>query len=143
MIRKKQVYRCARGGAGWIDRPLYGNTKPLVTVEDVVSNDSSVAPMPVINLRHVQLKNIDVDYRNSVSALFTQAKFNDLTTRVNTADLNGRRIILDQIRLLGADAKVLMGKTESAKLVVEKAKTEAKDIAAQELVATNARCERS
>jgi translocation and assembly module TamB len=105
--------------------------KPLVTAEDVVANDSSVAPMPVFNLRHVQLKNIDVDYRNNVSALFTQAKFQDLTTRVNTADLNGRRIILDHLRLLGADAKITLGKTESAKLVAEKVKTEAEDVAAQ------------
>jgi hypothetical protein len=105
--------------------------KPLVTAEDVVSNDSSMSPMPVFNLRHVQLKNIDIDYRNNVSALYTQAKVLDLTTRVNTADLNGRRIILDNLRLLGADAKVLMGKTESAKMVAEKVKTEAKDVAAQ------------
>jgi hypothetical protein len=105
--------------------------KPLITPEDVVNNDSSVAPMPAFNLRHIRLKNIDVDYRNNVSAMYTQAKLQDLTTRVNTADLNGRRIILDHLRLLGADAKVLMGKTETAKLLKEKAKTEAKDVAAQ------------
>ncbi|HUP12714.1 MAG TPA: AsmA family protein, partial [Niastella sp.] len=39
-------------------------SKPLVTVEDVVNNDSAVSPMPAINLRHIRLKNIDVDYRN-------------------------------------------------------------------------------
>jgi translocation and assembly module TamB len=106
--------------------------KPLVTVEDVVNNDSAVAAaMPAIALRHIRLKNIDVDYRNNVSAFYTTAKFNDLTTRVNTADLNGRRIILDHLRLAGAEAKVLMGKTEGAKLVAEKAKTEAKDVVAQ------------
>lgn len=105
--------------------------KPLVTVEDVVNNDSAVSPMPAISLRHIRLKNIDVDYRNNVSAFYTTAKFNDLTTRVNTADLNGRRIILDHLRLAGAEAKVLMGKAEGAKLVAEKAVTEAKDVAAQ------------
>jgi translocation and assembly module TamB len=106
--------------------------KPLVTVADVVNNDSAAATaMPAINLRHIRLKNIDVDYRNNVSAFYTTAKLNDLTTRVNTADLNGRRIILDHLRLTGAEAKVLMGKTEGAKLIAEKAKTEAKDVAAQ------------
>lgn len=105
--------------------------KPLITPEDVADNDSSMALMPVLNLRHVQIKNIDVDYRNNVSAMFTRAKLQDLTTRVNTADLNGRRIILDHLRLLGADAKFTMGKTESAKLVVAKAITEAEDVAAQ------------
>jgi translocation and assembly module TamB len=105
--------------------------KPLVTVEDVVANDSTVPPMPVINLKQVLLKNIDIDYRNNVSALSTQAKVLHLDTRVNTADLNGRRIILDRINLQGAVARVLMGKTETAKLVAEKAKTEAKDVVAQ------------
>ncbi|HEX6430715.1 MAG TPA: translocation/assembly module TamB domain-containing protein [Niastella sp.] len=106
-------------------------SKPLVTAQDVVANDSSVAPMPVINLKRVQLKNIDVDYRNNVSAFYTQAKVLSLDTRVNTADLNGRRIVLDQLQLLGSETRVLMGKTESAKLVAEKAKTEAKDVVAQ------------
>ncbi|THU37132.1 hypothetical protein FAM09_19470 [Niastella caeni] len=105
--------------------------KPLVTAEDVITNDSTVAPMPVINLKRVQLKNIDIDYQNNVSALYTKAKVQNLDTRVNTADLNGRRIILDHLRLLGAETQVLMGKTESAKLVAEKAKTEAKDVVAQ------------
>ena len=82
-------------------------------------------------MKQVQLKNIDVDYRNNVSAFYTQAKVLSLDTRVNTADLNGRRIVLDRLRLLGSETRVLMGKTESAKLVAEKAKTEAKDIVAQ------------
>lgn len=105
--------------------------KPLVTVQDIVANDSSVALMPAINLKQVQLKNIDVEYKNNVSALYTQAKVQSLVTRVNTADLNSRRIVLDQLQLLGSETRVVMGKTESAKLVAEKAKTEAKDVAAQ------------
>jgi translocation and assembly module TamB len=105
--------------------------KPLITAQDTIANDSNVALMPVINLKQVQLKNIDIDYQNHVSALYTQAKVQHLETRVNTADLNGRKIKLDRITLQGAVAKILMGKTETAKLVTEKAKTEAKDIAAQ------------
>ncbi|OQP46943.1 hypothetical protein A4H97_05330 [Niastella yeongjuensis] len=105
--------------------------KPLVTVEDVVANDSSMAPMPVIQLKQVQLKNIDVDYQNKVSAFYAQAKIKDLDTRVNTTDLNGRRIILDRVRLSGIDTRVTMGKTQGTKLVAEKAKTEAKDVANQ------------
>lgn len=105
--------------------------KPLVTVQDIVANDSSVALMPAINLKRVQLKNIDVEYKNNVSALYTQAKVQSLVTRVNTADLNSRRIVLDQLQLLGSETRVVMGRTESAKLVAEKAKTEAKDVAAQ------------
>jgi translocation and assembly module TamB len=105
--------------------------KPLVTAKDVVNNDSAVSPMPAINLRHIRLKNIDVDYKNNVSAFYTTAKFNDLTTRINTADLNARKIIIDHLRLAGAEAKVLMGKTEGAKLVAEKVATEAKDAVAQ------------
>lgn len=105
--------------------------KPLVTVEDVTANDTSMAAMPVINLKQVQLKNIDVDYQNNVSAFYTRAKVKDLDTRVNTADLNGRRIILDRLRLLGIDTRVTIGKTQGAKLVQEKAKVEAGDMASQ------------
>lgn len=126
----KQVYNVPFVVLDGLTARLY-QYKPLVTVEDVVNNDSAVSPMPAINLRHIRLKNIDVDYRNDVSAFYTTAKFNDLTTRVNTADLNGRRIILDHLRLAGAEAKVLMGKTEAAKLVAKKAVTEAKDVVAQ------------
>jgi translocation and assembly module TamB len=126
----KQVYNVPFVVLDGLTARLY-QYKPLVTVEDVVADDSAVSPMPAIGLRHIRLKNIDIDYRNNVSAFYTTAKFNDLTTRVNTADLNGRRIILDHLRLAGAEAKVLMGKTETAKLVAEKAKKEAKDVVAQ------------
>jgi translocation and assembly module TamB len=126
----KQIYNIPFVVLDGLTARLY-QYKPLVTVEDIVNDDSAAAPMPAINLRHIRLKNIDVDYRNNVSAFYTTAKFNDLTTRVNTADLNGRRIILDHLRLAGAEAKVLMGKTETAKLVAEKAKKEAKDVVAQ------------
>ncbi|MBO9199289.1 MULTISPECIES: translocation/assembly module TamB domain-containing protein [Niastella] len=127
---QKQVYSVPVFYLDGLTAQLY-QYKPLVTVEDVVANDSSMTPMPVINLKQVQLKNIDVDYQNNVSAFYTQAKIKDLDTRVNTADLNGRRIILDRLRLLGVDTRVTIGKTEGAKLVKEKAKTEAKDIANQ------------
>lgn len=127
----KQVYNVPFVVLDGLTARLY-QYKPLVTAADVVNNDSSGAmAMPAINLRHIRLKNIDVDYRNNESAFYTTAKLNDLTTRVNTADLNGRRIILDHLRLAGAEAKVLMGKTEGAKLVAEKAVTEAKDVVAQ------------
>jgi translocation and assembly module TamB len=105
--------------------------KPLVTVSAIVANDSSMSPMPVINLKQIQLKNIDIDYQNNVSAFYTQAKVKDLDTRVHKVDLNSRQILLDRVRLLGIDTRVTMGKTEGAKLVAEKAKTEAKDVADQ------------
>ncbi|WP_207512071.1 translocation/assembly module TamB domain-containing protein [Longitalea luteola] len=127
---QKQVFSIPAINLDGLTARLY-QYKPLVTVEDVVANDSAVAPMPAINLKQVQLKNIDVEYRNDVSALYTHAKMKNLDTRVNTTDLNGRRIILDQLQLLGSETRVTMGKTAAAKLVAEKAKTEAKDVVAQ------------
>lgn len=105
--------------------------KPLITPQNVATNDTSVGPMPVINLKQVKLANIDVDYRNNVSAIYTQAKLKSFETRVNTADLNGRRIVLDRVNLQNAVTRVMMGKTETAKLVAAKTKTEAKDVANQ------------
>jgi translocation and assembly module TamB len=127
---QKQVYDVPEFYLDGLTARLY-QYKPLVTVEDVAANDSSMSAMPVINLRQIQLKNIDIDYQNNVSAFYALAKVKDLDTRVNTADLNGRRIILDRIRLLGIDTRITMGKTQSAQLVKEKAKVEAKDIATQ------------
>ncbi len=127
---QKQVYDVPVIDLDGLTARLY-QYKPLVTPADIVNNDTAVAAMPVINLHQVQLKHIDVDYQNNVSALYTQAKVQDLDTRINTADFNGRRIDLDHLRLLGVETKVLMGKTETAKLVTEKAKTETKDVAAQ------------
>ncbi|WP_205511689.1 translocation/assembly module TamB domain-containing protein [Longitalea arenae] len=127
---QKQIFSIPAINLDGLTARLY-QYKPLVTVEDVVANDSGVAPMPNLNLRQVHLKNIDVEYKNDVSALYTHAKLKSLDTRVNTADLNGRRVILDHFRLLGSETRVTMGKTQSAKLVAEKAKTEAKDVAAQ------------
>ncbi|AEW02073.1 protein of unknown function DUF490 [Niastella koreensis GR20-10] len=127
---QKQVFDVPEFYLDGLTARLY-QYKPLVTVEDVVANDTAVSPMPAIILKHVQLKNIDVDYQNNVSAFYTQAKVKDLDTRVNTADLNGRRIILDQVRLLGIDTRVTMGKTQGAELVKQKAKVEARDVANQ------------
>lgn len=127
----KQVYSVPFIVLDGLTARMY-QSKPLVTTDDVVNNDSSLSTaLPTINLRHIRLKNIDVDYRNNVSAFYTTAKFNELITRVNTADLNNRKIILDHLRLTGTDAKVLMGKAEGAQLVAEKVKTEAQDVAAQ------------
>lgn len=127
---QKQVYDVPEIDLDGLTARLY-QYKPLITAADIVKNDTAVAAMPAVKLRKIQLKNIDVDYKNNVSAFYTQAKVQDLDTRINTADFNGRRIVLDQLHLLGVETKVLVGKTETAKLVAEKAKTEANDVAAQ------------
>ena len=126
---QKQVFDVPVVNLDGLTARLY-QYKPLITPEDVIANDSTVAPMPAINLKQVQLKNIDIDYQNHVSALYTQSKVQHLETRVNTADLNVRKIKLDRITLQGAVAKILMCKTETAKLLAEKTKTEAKEIQA-------------
>jgi translocation and assembly module TamB len=127
---QKQVFDIPSVTLDGLTARLY-QYKPLITASDVVVNDTAVALMPTLMLKNIRLKNIDIDYRNSVSALFTQAKLASLDTRVNTTDLNGRRIILDNVRLIGANTNVQMGKTAPKQLIAEKVKTEAKDVVAQ------------
>lgn len=124
---QKQIYDIPTIDLDGLTARLY-QYKPLVTVEDVVANDTGAAPMPAINLKQIHLKNIDVDYRNNVSSLYTQAKLAGLDTRIKTADLNKRRVVIDDVRLTGSNTKILMGKTEPAKLVKEKTKQKAKDV---------------
>ena len=127
---QKQVFNIPSVTLDGLTARLY-QYKPLITASDVVVNDTAVAPMPALMLKNIHLKNIDIDYRNSVSALFTQAKLASLDTRLNTTDLNQRRIVIDNVRLIGASTNVQMGKTAPKQLIAEKAKIEAKDVVAQ------------
>jgi translocation and assembly module TamB len=127
---QKQIFDIPAINLDGLTAQVY-QSKPLVTPADVVANDTAMAPMPAMNLKNIHLKNINIDYRNNVSALFTQAKLASLDTRINTTDLNGRRIVIDNIRVIGANTNVLMGKTAPKKLITEKAKTEAKEVVAQ------------
>jgi hypothetical protein len=126
----KQVYNIPVVSLDGLTARLY-QYKPLVTPTDVVANDTGTAAFPSLQLKQVHLKNIDIDYQNNVSQLFTQAKLGSLDTRINTSDLNGRRIVIDDVRLANTNTKVLMGKTASTQLVKEKAKVEATDVANQ------------
>jgi translocation and assembly module TamB len=103
--------------------------KPLVEPEDVVADDASAAPMPVLMIKDVDLKNIDVDYSNSVSQFFVQVKFKQFDTRAKAFDLAGQSIVLDHVKLANLDTKIRLGKSEKAKLVAAKAEEEVKDIA--------------
>lgn len=103
-------------------------SKPLVTVSDIVADDSSTAPMPALRMRQIRLKNIDIDYRNNVSSFYALAKLANLDVRVAASDLNGQRIVLDHALMNGVDTRILMGKTPPARLVAEKAKKEVKDL---------------
>ena len=102
--------------------------KPLVATEEVITNDTGTAPLPAIRLRQIRLTNIDVDYKNDVSAFYTLAKLANVQVQVQESDLNSQRIVLDQVRMTGVDAGVLMGKSPPAKLVAEKAKKEVEDL---------------
>lgn len=127
---QKQVYDIPAVSLDGLTARLY-QYKPLVTVTDVAANDTGMAPMPALHLKQIHIKNIDVDYRNDVSAMLAQAKLAGLDTHIHTSDLNNRRIVIDNVRLIGSSTRIVMGKTPPAKLVAEKAKTEVKDVSKQ------------
>jgi translocation and assembly module TamB len=103
--------------------------KPLVEPADIVADDVPAGPMPQLKFRNINLKNIDVDYSNAVSSTFAQAKFRRLETRAEQFDMTGQTVVLDKVLLDSLDTKILLGKSERAKLVAKKAEKEVKDIA--------------
>jgi translocation and assembly module TamB len=102
--------------------------KPLVEPADIVADDASAAAMPTLKIKNIDIKNVDVDYRNSVSAVAAQAKFKHFETRAEQFDLAGQAIVLDKVALANLDTKIILGKSEKAKLVAKKAEKEVKDI---------------
>ena len=103
--------------------------KPLVEPADIIADDASTALMPQLKFKNIKLQNIDVDYSNAVSSFFAKAKFNHLETRAREFNLGGQVLVLDKLTLDSLDTKILLGKSEKAKLVSKKVEKEVKDIA--------------
>jgi translocation and assembly module TamB len=102
--------------------------KPLVEPADITNDTETAAPMPLISLASLDLENIDVDYRNQVSAFYAQAKLGNLDAEPKEFNLAQQRITLDKIQLDEADIRILMGKSGASKLVEKKVGKEAKEV---------------
>src|SRR4051812_8019825 len=99
--------------------------KPIVTTVNSTSKDLSQAAAPVdinLNFKNLSLQNIDVDYRNDVSAFYNRIKLGNLQVQANKVDLPNRLIQLNTVKLDKTSTVVRLGNKQEAKEVVQQVK---------------------
>ena len=100
--------------------------KPLATPEPV-SKDVAEAAQPEgfdLNLDKISLRRIQFDYKNDVSAVYSNIKFNRSDIVVNKFDMTNMLIDLEKFSLDNSVANIRLGKKELAKVVVKEAAKE-------------------
>ncbi len=101
-------------------------SKPLVTPEPA-SKDIAEASQPAdldLNLDKISLHDLQFDYRNDVSALYSDIKLNNSDIVVNRLDLNNMLIDLDKFSVENIIANIRLGKKEQAKIIAKEAAKE-------------------
>ena len=100
--------------------------KPLIEPKEIIEDTVAVAAAPSIDFDFgkFNLTDIQLDYGNDVSAMYTKLNLGALVLSSDDIDLKNQVIRLDEVRLDNTTASVRMGKTEHAKLVAEEAKQE-------------------
>lgn len=93
--------------------------KPLATPEPEEKDrtEASQAPAMQLNLGSVKLDKINLDYRNDVSAFYTEADLGTLEVNAKTFDMSNRVIDLEKVLLANTNAKIRLGKKAEAKVV--------------------------
>ncbi len=102
--------------------------KPLVTLEPEIKDIAEARQPSALKLffKEVDLKNIKLDYRNDVSAVYTTIDLGSANVKPNKIDLDNRVIDLQNISLQNTLAAIRLGKKEEARIVVKEVKQEAK-----------------
>src|SRR5688572_6820554 len=102
--------------------------KPLVKLEPETKDAiEAKQPSPLkLFFKELDLKNIQVDYRNDVSAFYSTVNLGSANVRPNKIDLDNRSIDLQNISLNNAITAIKLGKKEASKLVIKEVKQEAK-----------------
>lgn len=96
-------------------------SKPLVS-DDPVAKDMAEAAQPILlNLKFntIALQNIDLDYRNDVSAFYTTLKLGLLDIDAKNVDLPNQVIELDKFHLNKTMAAIRLGNKQEAQKVAE------------------------
>ena len=102
---------------------IYQN-KPLQTPEENTEAIKKIGqPNPLqLALKKINLTDISVDYKNSVSALYSNIQLGELKGDVRTFDLEKQLIQLNEIQLNKTTASVRIGKQQTADILTKKAK---------------------
>ena len=100
-------------------------TKPLVSTVNAPSTDMAQAAEPVnlnLQFKNLSLQNIDLDYRNDVSAFYSRTKIGQLAVQAQKIDLPHRIIQLNTLKLDQTFAALRLGNKEESKQVVQQVK---------------------
>lgn len=102
--------------------------KPLVEPADVVADTATTQPPPAIDFDFgdLVLSDIQVDYRNDVTSLYSKLDLGKLNIESDDIDMKRQLVSLDEILLDNTTAAITMGKKEEAEIVKEEVKQEAK-----------------
>ncbi|HKP31729.1 MAG TPA: hypothetical protein VJT83_03345, partial [Chitinophagaceae bacterium] len=100
-------------------------SKPLVTSADPVSKDMADATKPVdfdLKFKAISLENIDLDYRNDVSAFYNKINIGNLDVNADKIDLPNKIINLSTVKMENTNTAVRLGNKPAAKEVAQAVK---------------------
>ena len=103
-------------------------SKPLVKPEPEIKDIVEAKQPAALQLlfKEMDFQNIKIDYRNDVSAVYTNIDLKALNVKPNNIDLKNRIIDLQTISLNNTTAAIRLLKKEEAKIVVKEVEQEAK-----------------
>lgn len=98
--------------------------RPEPEIKDIVE---AKQPSPMqLNLKAVNLEKIKVDFRNDVSAFYTNLDLGSLRVVPKGIDLVNRVIEIDEVSLQNTTAQIRLGEKEAARVVIKEVEQEAK-----------------
>ena len=94
-------------------KPLIQNTNSPSAVED----SSASATYPALKFDEISFQNISFNYKNDISALLADLHIGQFITHPENLNLQTLFIQLKDVQLKNTTAKIVLGKTEQAKVV--------------------------
>ncbi len=116
-----QIFSIPKIAIANIDTRIY-QYKPLVqedTSYNGPQNPAESATVPTITLDELGLRNINFNYKNDISALYTDLHLGELITHPDTLNIGQLHIRLKDIALNNTQAKIVLGKSEEAQYTKE------------------------
>jgi hypothetical protein len=102
--------------------------KPL---EISTGPDTSASIIPRFNFGELELKDIQLDFQNHVSSLFTNVNIDQLSLQGRSFDIASRTVELDLFALSNSSAFIRLGQSQEAKKVEEQVEQEIEKAARQ------------
>jgi len=122
---EKQIYDVPVSKLSGVRASIY-QYKPLVQSQPA-SQDMAEAVQPTpfdVDFKELTLENIVLDYKNDVSAFYTNLNLGNLVVRAENIDMHNKTIRLDELQLNQTTASIRLGRKEAAKVIIKEAKQE-------------------